>query len=384
MQIYLVGGAVRDKLLGLPVKERDWVVVGATPEEMLALGYKQVGRDFPVFLHPETGDEYALARTERKSGHGYTGFAVHASPDVTLEEDLRRRDLTINAMAETPDGKLIDPFHGREDLDNGVLRHVSPAFVEDPVRILRVARFAAAFAKWGFHVAHGTNALMRKMVADGEVDYLVPERVWAELAKALATDSPHVFFQALRGCGALAVLFPEIDREYPADASTHAGKTLIAPLAALKTAAACSDDTRVRLAVLMRALGSDLTVEQRLAQTERLCERLKTPNDYRQLALSAIRLEQLVRSDDPADVLAFLEGANAFRNPDWSRLLLDVYRAGGWIDAQRAELIEQAREAAASVDAGQFRQQGIEGRALGEAIRNERRRRIDDLFRARR
>ncbi|HHO68262.1 MAG TPA: multifunctional CCA tRNA nucleotidyl transferase/2'3'-cyclic phosphodiesterase/2'nucleotidase/phosphatase, partial [Gammaproteobacteria bacterium] len=192
METYLVGGAVRDELLGLPVKERDWVVVGATPEQMRALGFRQVGRDFPVFLHPETGEEYALARTERKSGHGYTGFTVHASPDVTLEQDLARRDLTINAMAMTPDGELIDPFNGREDLENGLLRHVSPAFVEDPVRILRVARFAARFAKWGFHVAHATHALMRRMVADGEVDYLVPERVWAELEKALATDSPEV------------------------------------------------------------------------------------------------------------------------------------------------------------------------------------------------
>ena len=199
MDTYLVGGAVRDRLLGLPVRERDWVVVGATVEDMLAQGYQQVGKDFPVFLHPETHEEYALARTERKSGHGYRGFTVHADPDVTLEEDLKRRDLTINAMAETADGQLIDPFHGEEDLRNGLLRHVSPAFVEDPVRILRVARFAARFARQGFKVAHETNRLMRKMVDNGEIDYLVPERVWAELEKALHTDNPEKFFQVLHG-----------------------------------------------------------------------------------------------------------------------------------------------------------------------------------------
>ena len=210
METYLVGGAVRDKLLHLPVRERDWVVVGATPEEMLALGYIPVGRDFPVFLHPETRDEYALARTERKTGHGYTGFATCSDPGITLEQDLLRRDLTINAMAETAHGELIDPYGGREDLDNGVLRHVSPAFAEDPVRILRIARFAARFSRMGFHVAHDTNRLMRTMVARGEVDYLVPERVWAELVKALAENTPARFFEVLQGCNALEKLFPEM------------------------------------------------------------------------------------------------------------------------------------------------------------------------------
>ena len=380
METYLVGGAVRDELLGLPVKERDWVVVGATPDEMRALGFRQVGRDFPVFLHPETGEEYALARTERKSGHGYTGFTVHASPDVTLEQDLARRDLTINAMAMTPDGELIDPFNGREDLENGLLRHVSPAFVEDPVRILRVARFAARFAKWGFHVAHATHALMRRMVAAGEVDYLVPERVWAELEKALATDSPEVFFQVLHGCGALAVLFPEIEREYAGDEGGHGDRPLPPPLAALREAAACSEDTRVRFAVLLRALGRDLDREQRLRQAEGLCRRLKVPNDYRQLALAAIRLEDRVRGDDADDILAFLEGANAFRAPERLGLLLEVYRVGGWIDAGRAALLEQARELATDVDSAPLRAKGLEGKALGEAIRAERRRRIAALL----
>ena len=214
MKIYLVGGAVRDTLLGLPVRERDWVVVGATADEMIRLGYTPVGKDFPVFLHPETREEYALARTERKQGHGYTGFVVHANPEVTLVDDLRRRDLTINAMAESADGELIDPFHGKDDLNAGLLRHVSPAFVEDPVRILRVARFAARLAKWGFKVAHGTHALMQRMVANGEVDHLVAERVWTETVRALGEAAPVRFFEVLRRCGALARLFPEIDRLY--------------------------------------------------------------------------------------------------------------------------------------------------------------------------
>ena len=227
METYLVGGAVRDKLLELPVGERDWVVVGATPEVMLGLGYKQVGKDFPVFLHSETGEEYALARTERKTGHGYTGFDVSADPGVTLEEDLLRRDLTINAMAETADGKLIDPYGGEDDLANGILRHVSPAFAEDPVRILRVARLAARFAHFGFHVAHKTNALMRRMVNNGEVQYLVPERVWSELVKALATQTPIRFFDVLNGCDALPILFPRLVSHYiDSDRHAHDGNRL--------------------------------------------------------------------------------------------------------------------------------------------------------------
>ena len=212
MKSYLVGGAVRDWLLGRPVKERDWVVVGETPDSMKARGFQSVGRDFPVFLHPETKEEYALARTERKTAPGYRGFIVHAEPEVTLEEDLRRRDLTINAMALDTEGRLIDPYGGARDLEKRLLRHVSPAFGEDPVRILRLARFAARFAPLGFRVAAETLDLMRAMVAAGEVDALVPERVFAELAKALAEPEPGAFFEVLRACGALARLFPEIDR----------------------------------------------------------------------------------------------------------------------------------------------------------------------------
>src|SRR5690348_3115323 len=214
MKTYLVGGAVRDRLLGLPVKDRDHVVVGATPEAMLRAGFKPVGKDFPVFLHPQTQEEYALARTERKTGRGYHGFAFDTDPTVTLEDDLRRRDLTINAIAQDDDGTLIDPFGGAADLRAGILRHVSPAFAEDPVRILRVARFAARYAERGFRIAASTLELMRAMVRDGEVDHLVPERVWAETRKALAERAPSAFVRTLRDCGALARIMPEVDALY--------------------------------------------------------------------------------------------------------------------------------------------------------------------------
>ncbi len=223
MEIYLVGGAVRDGLLGLPVEERDWVVVGATPNELLARGFRPVGKDFPVFLHPHTHEEYALARTERKTAPGYHGFSFHAAPDVTLADDLRRRDLTINAMARDPDGRLIDLYHGRRDLEARWLRHVSPAFAEDPVRILRLARFSARYAPLGFRVAPETMELMRAMVAGGEADSLAPERVWAETVRALGEPSPGRFIEILRECGALARIFPELDRLFgvPQPASHH-------------------------------------------------------------------------------------------------------------------------------------------------------------------
>ena len=214
MKSYLVGGAVRDGLLGLPVKDKDWVVVGATPQQMLDAGYQQVGRDFPVFLHPNSHEEYALARTERKSGSGYTGFTCYAAPDVTLEQDLLRRDLTVNALAEDADGTIIDPYGGRRDLEQRILRHVSPAFGEDPLRVLRVARFAARYAHLSFRIADETMVLMREMTDAGELAHLTPERVWKETENALGTRNPQVFFQTLRDCGALKVLFPEIDALY--------------------------------------------------------------------------------------------------------------------------------------------------------------------------
>ena len=369
MEIYRVGGAVRDKLLGLPVRENDWVVVGATPQQMLDQGYQQVGKNFPVFLHPETKEEHALARTERKTGHGYKGFAFHASPDVTLEQDLQRRDLTINAMAEAPDGTLIDPYHGKDDLDQGLLRHVSPAFAEDPVRILRVARFAARFGQWGFKVAHVTNALMRKMVADGEVDYLVPERVWAELAKALVTDSPHKFFTVLRGCNALSVLFPEIDREYGNTDQAHRNTQVIAALDELRASAGYSSDPRIRFSVLMRALGRDLSREQRLAQTEALCGRYRIPGDYTQLALTTIKLEETVTSRNPADIFKLMESAGAFRQGSVWPQLLRVYTIAGLVKQSCADKLVAVSQHAANIGAAQLEDKNLTGPDVGEAIR---------------
>ena len=370
MEIYLVGGAVRDQLLELPVAERDWVVVGATPEEMLALGYKPVGKDFPVFLHPETGEEYALARTERKSGHGYKGFVVHASPDVTLEQDLLRRDLTINAMARDTKGRLIDPHGGEEDLNDGVLRHVSPAFVEDPVRILRVARFAARFSVWGFHLAHATQALMRKMVQDGEVDYLVPERVWAELVKALQTDRPARFFQVLHGCGALAILFPEIEALYESGTTGH-DRPEPEALRLLDRAEQLEDATESRFALLGLALTQARGAETAGADLEALCTRYKAPHEYRDLALLVARhdedLEQcLARS--PAELMALLEDCDALRRPQrFAQALLTcrVARDRPW---PQADYLLRCLAAATAVAAAGLVEQGLQGPDVGKAL----------------
>ncbi|QQD22259.1 multifunctional CCA addition/repair protein [Oceanospirillaceae bacterium ASx5O] len=299
MQIYLVGGAVRDGLLKRPVKDRDWVVVGATPEQLLALGYEQVGADFPVFLHPKTREEYALARTERKSGQGYQGFECRFSPDVTLEQDLLRRDLTINAMAQDEQGNIVDPYGGRADLEQKILRHVSPAFAEDPLRVLRVARFAARFAPLGFTIAPETLALMQHMVSAGELDHLVAERVWTETRRALLEATPTVYIETLRACGALKVWLPELDalfgipqpeKHHPEiDCGLHA-------LLSLQAAAQVSDELPVRWAALVHDLGKALTPpaewprhiahETRgLKPLKTLHKRLKTPNDCADLAL---------------------------------------------------------------------------------------------------
>ncbi|MDU5714989.1 MAG: multifunctional CCA addition/repair protein [Citrobacter freundii] len=298
MKIYLVGGAVRDALLGLPIKDKDWVVVGATPQGMLDAGYQQVGRDFPVFLHPQTREEYALARTERKSGSGYTGFTCYAAPDVTLEADLQRRDLTINAMARDDNGEIIDPYNGRDDLENRLLRHVSPAFSEDPLRVLRVARFAARYAHLGFRIADETMTLMRDMNAAGELEHLTPERVWKETESALTTRNPQVFFQVLRDCGALHVLFPEVDALFgvPAPAQWHPEiDTGIHTLMTLSMAAMLSPEVDVRFATLCHDLGKALTPKALWPRhhghgpagvklVEQLCQRLRVPNDIRDLA----------------------------------------------------------------------------------------------------
>ncbi len=403
MKVYLVGGAVRDKLLGLQPREFDWVVVGSTPAEMLALGYEQVGKDFPVFLHPQTHDEYALARTERKTGPGYTGFEVHAAADVTLEQDLKRRDLTINAIAEDKDGNLFDPFHGRDDLDAGLLRHVSPAFSEDPVRILRIARFAARFAKWGFHVAHGTNKLMRDMVAAGEVDALVPERVWAETEKALGEDHAERFFQVLRGCGALARVFPEIDALFgvPQPEKHHPEiDTGVHVMMVLQQACLLSDDKQVRFAALMHDLGKGTTPadilpghhghEKRgIDLLEALCERIKVPNEYRDLAIITSHYHTHCHHVDelkPATVLRVLEGTDAFRRPQrFEQFLLactaDARGRSGHEDDEypQAHSLRQSLQACNAIDNQELLQRGYEGKQFAEALRQERINRIRDV-----
>ncbi|WP_296898137.1 multifunctional CCA addition/repair protein [Thiohalocapsa sp.] len=332
LDIYLVGGAVRDRLLCLPVDESDYVVVGATPAEMHRRGFTQVGKDFPVFLHPETKDEYALARTERKCAPGYHGFTVHASPDVTLEQDLARRDLTINALAEDWDGRIIDPFGGVADLKARVLRHVSPAFVEDPVRILRVARFAARFAELGFRVADETMHLMRDMVTAGEVDALVPERVWQEMAKALSESHPSRFFLVLRECGALARLLPELDRLWgvPQPAAAHPEiDTGVHVMLVVDAAARLADAAEVRFAALCHDLGKGTTPpqhwprhhghEQRsVALVVQLCARLRVPKRFCELARLTARYHGLVhRSTElkPKTLLDMFEAVDLFRRP---------------------------------------------------------------------
>jgi len=317
VKVYTVGGAVRDELLGLPVKERDYVVVGATPEEMVRQGFKPVGKDFPVFLHPKTHEEYALARTERKSGRGYKGFTVYASPEVTLEEDLRRRDLTINAVAKAEDGTIVDPFGGRKDLSSRILKHVSEAFAEDPVRILRAARFAARF---GFSVHPETMALMRRMVESGETDHLVAERVWQEFAKGLAEAHAEKMFEVLEACGLLRRNLPEITR-YPRG---FAGSV------------------PARFALLTWPLDE--------SRIETLSERLRAPNEVRELALTAARSREKLRSTTPGSLLDLFKTADALRRPERFTELLEVARsADTGIDAPR---IERALRAAASVDAG--------------------------------
>jgi tRNA nucleotidyltransferase (CCA-adding enzyme) len=388
MQVYRVGGCVRDQLLGLPVKDRDWVVVGASPEEMIAAGFKPVGKDFPVFLHPETGEEYALARTERKTAPGYTGFAFHAAPDVTLEEDLRRRDLTINAMAETEQGELIDPFYGQRDLEQRLLRHVSPAFAEDPVRILRVARFAARFAHLDFKIAGETLELMREMVRNGEVDALVPERVWQETVRALAEATPARFFSVLRECGALARLFPELDCLFgvPQPEEHHPEvDTGLHTLMVLTQAARLSNDPKVRFAALMHDLGKGTTPQQEWPRhieheargvplVEALCQRLKAPNEFRDLAILVTRYHlHYHRAAELRDatLLETLQALDAFRRPERFEAFLLACEADsrgrpGFEDREylQPKIFRTAFRAAAAIDAGELARQGLEGEAI--------------------
>jgi len=373
VKVYTVGGAVRDELLGLPIKDRDHVVVGSTPEEMVRRGFRPVGADFPVFLHPETHEEYALARTERKTARGYHGFQVYAAPDVTLEEDLARRDLTMNAMARGEDGTLVDPFGGARDLADGVLRHVGPAFVEDPVRILRVARFAA---RYGFTIAPQTRALMQHMVADGEADHLVAERVWQELARGLMERHPSRMFVALRDCGALARVLPEVERLFgvPQPAAHHPEiDTGAHVLLALDLAARRDEPLEVRFAVFTHDLGKGTTPpeewprhvghEQRsVALVEALCERIRAPNACRDLAVLGARLHTHVHGAAKlryATMVEVLERADAFRRPERFEHLLHVCEcdARGRTGLEerpypQADIMRAALAAGAAVDAG--------------------------------
>ena len=397
MKIYEVGGAVRDSLLGLPIKERDWVVVEGSAEELAAQGYRRVGKDFPVFIHPETGEEYALARTERKTGPGYTGFAFDTAPSVTLEQDLARRDLTINAIARSTDGVIVDPWSGRADLERRVLRHVSPAFSEDPLRVLRVARFAARFASLGFTVAAETLALMQAIVVDGEMEALRPERVWQETVKALATERPDVFFDTLRNCGALQRVFPEVDALFgvPQPAKWHPEiDTGVHTLLALRIAARLSQSEAVRFAVLAHDLGKATTPsdvlprhpghEQRSIDIlERLCARLPVPNRFRELAEHVAHHHGVVhRAAElrPQTILALLTTVDALRQPERFEEFLAACEADArgragleGLAYPQADRLRNALRAARSVDARKVRaERNVDGEALGKALYEER------------
>jgi tRNA nucleotidyltransferase (CCA-adding enzyme) len=396
MDIYLVGGAVRDRLLGLAPGDRDFVVVGATVEQMLAAGYRQVGRDFPVFLHPDTGEEHALARTERKSARGHTGFVVHADPSVTLQDDLRRRDFTINAIAEREDGALVDPFGGARDIEDRVLRHVGEAFVEDPLRVLRAARFMARFAPLGFTIAPETLALMRDMAAGGELAELAPERVWQELAKALRSRKPSAFLRSLREADALAAVLPEVDALYgvpqraefhpEVDTGTHV--ELVCDMAATLA----PGDDLVAFAALTHDLGKALTPQDELprhVQHERrgvaavvaLCERLRVPSEHRELAVIACREHLNVHRIDelkPATVHELIARCDGFRKPQRISQLATVCEAdargrAGLEDKPypQADTLRRLHAAAMQIRAAGVAA-GLEGPAVGEALRKAR------------
>jgi len=407
MDTYLVGGAVRDALLGLPIREKDWVVVGATPEELEQQGFRQVGKDFPVFLHPQSQEEYALARTERKTAPGYRGFVTHFSPEVTLQEDLLRRDLTINAMAQSSNGALVDPYGGAQDLTNRILRHVSPAFAEDPVRILRLARFAARFAHLGFAAAPDTMTLMREMTAAGEVNALVAERVWVETAKALAEPNPEVYFQVLRECGALKVIFPELDRLFGVpqperwhpeiDTGIHIGLVL-------QAATKLSGEPRVRFAALMHDLGKGTTPRSEWPKhhgheargvklVEGLCARLRVPNDYRDLAVIVAREHGNVHRGlelRPDTLLGLLERCDALRRPDrFQEALLactaDARGRTGFENADypQATFLTRALESVRAVSLIGEERAGLDGAAIGRLLGERRLYALEQLCRDR-
>jgi tRNA nucleotidyltransferase (CCA-adding enzyme) len=396
MEIYLVGGAVRDKLLQRPVVERDWVVVGGTPAELESQGYRKVGKDFPVFLHPDSAEEYALARTERKTGPGYHGFDVYAEPDVTLEDDLLRRDLTINAIAESADGELIDPHNGQADLAARLLRHISPAFREDPLRVLRVARFAARFHHLGFTVAPETLELMREIAASGELETLVPERVWKETATALSENHPDVFLQVLRDCDALKVIFPELDRLFgvPQPEKWHPEiDTGVHTLMVMRVAAQLSDSLEVRFAAMVHDLGKGTTdpshwprhhdhEKRGLKLISALCDRLTAPNRCRELALHVGQFHTLVhRAAElrPDTVLKLFRKTDVFRRPErFEQFLLaceaDARGRTGLEDRPypEADWLRAALTAALSVDNAAIQAAGISGPEFGAELDKQR------------
>ena len=404
MKTYLVGGAVRDKLLNRPVHERDWVVLGETPESMLAQGFRAVGKDFPVFLHPKTREEYALARTERKTAKGYKGFSVDASPEVTLEQDLLRRDLTINAMAMTENGELLDFYGGKHDLEQRIFRHVSPAFAEDPVRILRLARFAARYAPLGFTIAPETLELMRSMVAAGEVDALVPERIWAELVKALAEEKPSAFFYVLKACGALARIFPEIDALFgvPQPEKYHPEIDCgVHSLMALEQAARLSDKLEVRFAALVHDLGKALSPKDNLPHhygheqkgvplVEKLCARLRVPNHFKSLALHVTQYHthcHKVRELRAGTLVDLLQTLGAFKQENQVQefILACEADARGRLGFENTiyesgHFFRQAVKIATETDTSAALNRGLEGKKIGEAIRQLRVQGLNALF----
>ena len=402
MKTYLVGGAVRDKLLGIIPKERDFVVVGSSPEEMGNKGFKPVGKDFPVFLHPETNEEYALARREKKDGHGYGGFQFFTSPEITLEEDLLRRDLTINAIAESEHGEVIDPYGGQRDLEQRVLRHVSDAFIEDPLRVLRVARFAARFVHFGFSIAPETLVLMKELVTSGELGHLSPERIWQELETALTEGSPATFIRELRNCNALVALLPEVDALFgvPQRADYHpevdTGIHLLMSLdcaTQLTNGKPDNEKSLIRFAVLMHDLGKAKTPQAILPRhigheaagvplVHAVCDRFKIPNRHRELAALVCEYHLLCHQAQelrPATLLKLLGNLDAYRRPERLSQFVSAceadargrlgfeekpYPSGQWL--------ETVYQQTAQVSPQQFLDQGIKGKALGEAIHQER------------
>ncbi len=392
METYLVGGAIRDKLLGLPVKDKDWVVVGSSPDKMIELGFTPVGKDFPVFLHPENKEEYALARTERKTSAGYHGFQFNTDPNVTLEDDLLRRDLTINAMAQDEDGNLIDPYDGKNDLEKRILRHVSPAFAEDPVRILRIARFAARFSSLGFSIANETMEMMQTMVKNGEVDSLVPERVWQETVRALSESSPDIFIEVLRECGALKVLFPEINRLFgvPQPEEHHPEiDTGVHTMMVLQQACLLSEDTVIRFAALTHDLGKGTTPKKELPHhyghedrgvnlVNDLCKRYRVPKQFQELAKITAKYHTHVHKAfeiRSKTLLKVLNKTDAFRKPERFEQFLvaciaDSHGRPGYEDYnyKQAPFFSHMRRVAEKIDVQEIIKDGYEGEKIAEEL----------------